>query len=194
MILRTSTCCLTSLVVLIGLNLAHQRAMSAQRNKPARSTPSVPKLADDAQAEASILMTALFAKCGDSYYYYHYDWHYTMADGDPIRIPEKPSYLSELKGVASSVRPDKLTPADKLNGLEWSGHLNIQCAAGREFRDGRWGPWRDDCGLVTRFAIGLTKRTQKPWEVSRHRDLNWFGKDFPPEPKPKCDALTASFQ
>lgn len=192
---RILTCIVAALMVPTALDSAQQRTNSNQGKRPTRTAAPTRPPDDDPQSEAKVLLSSLFTKCGDGYYFYHYNWSYGLGAGNPIRVDEKPSYLTELRGVTYSLSPDKLTTADKLNGLEWMGALDIRCEAGREFRDSRWSAWRDGCGIWGfRIFIGLTKKTGESWKISHGRDLNIFGKDFPPQPKPKCDNLTAPFQ
>lgn len=89
-------------------------------------------------SEASKVATEFWnvqlSKCGDDYYGFNSRYDYTG------RI-----VINQFKGVNSRLVSDKLTQADKLNGIEWKGRTKLSCSSMRTWTDqfGTWSDWRD---------------------------------------------------
>ena len=52
----------------------------------------------------------------------------------------------QYKGVTREVTMYKISPADKLNGLEWNGRVEFYCSVYRtmvDLKDPKWSDWKD---------------------------------------------------
>jgi hypothetical protein len=63
---------------------------------------------------------------------------------------------------------ERLSEADKLNGLEWRGHLAFLCTTYRVNHSGQWSEWKE--GGVFRFEFpgvdGMSvRKVKESWQV-----------------------------
>lgn len=145
-----------------------------------RSTPN-----SEAESKAGEYLERTVTRCGDG--------EYTIA-----RWGEKfygnlvqQSALLELKNPSPVVKETPLTPADKLNGIEWRGTLDVSAAAHRQYDEnvGRWSEWRDGVPQhpkVARSLIGLPDgefyKKNGRWSIDNMNEL--FA-----ERKPDCSKI-----
>jgi hypothetical protein len=96
---------------------------------------SCSSLSGEAGGKAQRFWAERFTKCGDSYYGVIFD---------AVSLTKR---ICEYKNVNFSVTADKLTEADKLNGVEWQGRAYmkwtlIRCF-GEPLKEGQWTKWQD---------------------------------------------------
>lgn len=130
--------------------------ISAAVIRPASGQTARP-LDAEARALALRVWEKEFLKCGASYYSYRGN-EYVDAHGRIIRVDEHGpkevppnEYLGivEYKTVSFSsvaVKPDQLSSADRLNGVQWKGEVMSPSFSVFRFRDrtyGEWHPWQD---------------------------------------------------
>ncbi len=109
---------------------------------PANATP---------QTAAQYLWNALLTKCGDAWLYGASNLHLTgsvLDDGNLTtsayaHLPKGQGPMWEYRGVTFGITSDTLSPADKLNGVEWEGTAGFHSTLWRERFDGVWGEWHD---------------------------------------------------
>jgi hypothetical protein len=73
--------------------------------------------------------------CGDRYFAYE------------NHLPMTPNHLYELKGPTFSIQSYDLSEANRLNGYQWSGLMEMNCTATRTYWDTEWTAW-GSCGRV----------------------------------------------
>lgn len=124
--------------LVVCLLMTNVQSLAAQRQKGSRPR-GIPT---EARAEANKLVGTYFKKCGDS--------HYVVVNRD----------LYEWKGFRFDLMPSKLSAADRLNGIEYSGIVRFWSDARRlwSYSNGqfRWGEWWK--GEPIPLAIALTKK------------------------------------
>jgi hypothetical protein len=110
--------------------------------------PSSPR-DEEAQKVAEQFWYSVLTKCGDSYY---------AKDNREIAGAELLTY--QFNEVSVTVSPDRLTEADRLNGVEWDGFAILRAKTSRSHLSG-WGPWRD--GSVFTGNSVILKRVNGRW-------------------------------
>jgi hypothetical protein len=110
---------------------------------------------NDVKSAADRLWAKLLTKCGDTYYTGGYsfgdDQHF---EGLGLPLFPKPTSddvtkaAAEFKGVSFVITTLNVTQADKLNGIEWSGILDLYSTAFRTKgpQDSGWGEWENGSG------------------------------------------------
>jgi hypothetical protein len=94
----------------------------------------------------------------------------------------------QYKGFSWKLKEDPLTEADRLNGIQWHGTLDIKARVYREysraFGDSEsWSAWRNFSGVKIQFV--LTK-AHGQWDVVPEDSLEPVGNEAP-----SCDELKA---
>lgn len=120
-------------LVLATLTMNAQTSRAAQR----------PNLDDEAKGVARRVLLRMLLRCGNSYYAYN---QYSGGDGieDVREIWPYFSEYRELDFTALALELIPLHPADRLNGIEWSGRVKLAKRPAfrtRENQNGDWGPW-----------------------------------------------------
>jgi hypothetical protein len=126
-----------------GIEESNQRAV-------APTPPPPPSLDDQAADEIRNIYGSIYAKCGDSYY--------RIETGMP------PTYR-QFKEVTFQAAPRALSEADRLNGVEWAGKVNVSsrfvrstfAQAGRQ----RWG----DYGVPAEVAHFSARKVKGNWQL-----------------------------
>lgn len=95
----------------------------------------------EAETKAQEYLERTVAKCGGGYY--------VKAERIDVRQGEltQEESLFQLTGQVAIIekRKEALTPADKLNHVEWVGAIRVMAVAHREYsRWSGWSSWRDD--------------------------------------------------
>jgi hypothetical protein len=131
-------------------------AMSVGVDRPARSQTTRP-LDAEARTLALRVWEKGLVKCGDSYYTYRRG-DYLDDRGRLMRVDEHGPRevhpndylgLAEYKGISFStvaVKPEPLSYADRLNGVQWKGDVMLPSFSVYRYRDrsyGKWQPWQD---------------------------------------------------
>ena len=65
-----------------------------------------------------------------------------LTEGDGAAAP----WLAEIKNPKFTVDADDVSQADKLNGIDWHGTVDMKWDAYRLFDRGRWTQWLDGGG------------------------------------------------
>lgn len=126
------------------------------------SLPGVSGSSADAEArrEAEKFWATQITKCGDSYF--------------RKEVLKKDNYVLyyQMKDTEILVTPNKVTEADRLNGIEWKGSTTFRPKATRVWgtEKGAWYEWKRGPGGVPELTYGL-KKVNGRWEVNteRHR-------------------------
>lgn len=131
------------------------------------------QLRREAEAEAQKWFESTVVKCGDEYYI-------SLIAARFVNIsPSSDSLeLYQLKNPHLRIREDEAprTDADRLNGVEWKGHVFIDTSAYRHYlSDGQWSDWNDGTPAISWIDIDsnesgairayIEKRNGK-WETS----------------------------
>jgi hypothetical protein len=109
-------------------------------------------LESEGQAVADKFFAGKIKTCGDSQYV---KWFWG---------PQRDTYWMEWKNFRLEVsKSDPITPADKLNGLEWSGSFKFTAdtARLRDDRDRQWGQWVNGSGCQ---CSGTLKKLKGQWQ------------------------------
>jgi hypothetical protein len=104
----------------------------------------------DARQQAAKYLESNFTKCGDSYYLL-----VRLSDSDGMF-----NGLYQLRGLTISLEPGRLSEADRLNGIEWTGAVEYKVRANRKYENGSWSEWRNGFFPFRPhpLVIGLVKR------------------------------------
>jgi hypothetical protein len=110
-----------------------------------------PKLSPDgeAEAEAQRYWNSILAKCGDSYY-----------ARDNRGTPGAERIIMQFKDVTFEVNELKITEAEKLNGIEWSGWAIFNTKVSRFYLT-KWESWRN--GAVFPVNTMLMRKEKGKW-------------------------------
>jgi hypothetical protein len=142
----------------------------------------------------------LLTKCGESYYYYVYE-PVTLLDGTKVNDRGR-GFLHEFRGIAFKLLPEPVSPAERLNGVQWKGHTYIEVTASRELEVKKRGPsvsflqysepiattngpvwsnikWSDKGGENVGESVSMTKVNNK-WVFQRVTTPG-LGVEFDPE-------------
>ncbi len=149
-------------VALIVIVPTAVRSQTSKRNVAnVQSAPGEIRLAPnaDAQAAARYVWDRLVTKCGESWVYNGSTLR--AADGKEDEVEKSIEYfrhtgarspddlvdplIYEYKGVTFQLIPESLSPADKLNGLEWRGIARLSSTVWRmgDSRVRSLGNWQD---------------------------------------------------
>src|ERR1700752_222982 len=101
-------CLIQPAVALGGQRATSQRPATARRSSSTQSRQAQPSpLFQEAYRQAEAALQAATTKCGDS----HYNYNSTT--------------IYQYKDVVVSLNESRLTEADRLNGIEWSGSAHF---------------------------------------------------------------------
>lgn len=119
-------CCILLLILTSIISFSCSREVKSQ-------------LRSEAEARAQNWWTESVARCGD-YNYLRVQW----SDFFMNNLVERDA-LFQFKPSFASVKEKTLTEADKLNGFEWEGTIQIPVVAHRyyDFRLNKWIGWLD---------------------------------------------------
>jgi hypothetical protein len=178
---------IVSALLMNGLGAWAQRKTTSKRGAQTQRSSAKPQGVEaQANAEATKLFNMFFTKCGDSYY------HYSYCCGLGEHPDPQYAQLQEWKGIAVRVASDKVTTADKLNGIQWSGNFYFDSEARRSYSysQRRWDPWNSN----DRIPLSLSKTDEKGWHIWEGcMGISLLGGRVPPDHKPTCETLTESF-
>ena len=111
-------------------------------------------LEGEAKKEAEQFWGKKFVKCGNS--------HYVYADGyaESTRAYADLAGIYQFKALSIILRPDSLTDADKLNGIEWKGKTEVTAKVSRHYNKNRggWQEWKEG---ISALQGGLTALMMK---------------------------------
>jgi hypothetical protein len=77
--------------------------------------------------------------------------------------------LVQLRNVSLTIEPLSISPADKLNGIQWIGIVSLRFVGRSNRYDGTEWTWHDDWSLVTK----LTRTTDGRWNPGRSTHLTF---------------------
>ena len=119
-------------------------------------------MVDEANDRARSFFDQRFTRCGDSVF--TNVWTYEL---QAYRV------LQFKNGDMSFDSTQRVTNAERLNGIEWKGSFGLFATAHRlRNTEGRWEPWEDfDRGLA-RWYFGVIKTTSG-WQVNPDRYSTW---------------------
>lgn len=151
---------------------------------PQRSTRASINSQTTPQAVAQVLWETILTKCGDSWFYYGLS--------SPGTRPENSNgwQLAEYRGVIFSLKPESISTAERMNGLQWLGHASMGASVHRTFgppveRGGVWSGWLDFGGL----GVTIIKRNGE-WIFDATGEFN---PDAFANHKLACGVATAPF-
>lgn len=130
----------TSTLIAVFLNTGCDKSPTPNQSSTStvKAATPLPPMSLDAQASAQAKehLESVWLKRGDLYY---------AVAGSGGQESLNPRRLVEAKGLSFQVQAIPLTPADKLNGLEWSGVVACQFTASRSkpLNSGAWGDWQN---------------------------------------------------
>jgi hypothetical protein len=139
-------------------SLARMASISRVHRRDRDGRGAAPKALDqEAQRFAAQYYGRYLTQCGEDYYLsYQYDG--------------KKPYIMQYHGLTTSVRPQNLTTADRLNGLEWAGFSQIKVEASRVYDltgrkwDLAWiSGWPNAWDLMARVTKERGKWTIEPY-------------------------------
>lgn len=113
----------------------------------------------EAQREAEKFWATQVTKCGDS----HFRKEVLLKKDDY-------ALLYEMKGPTVLVDANKVTEADRLNGIEWKGSTTFSPKASRVWgqESGSWFPWKKGAGNVPELTYGMRK-VKSVWSIDTER-------------------------
>jgi hypothetical protein len=83
----------------------------------------------EAQQEAEKYWGSLLTKCAGTIY-----------GKDNRRAVDQ---IYEFRDISIRIKPQSLSDADKMNGIEWSGNAYLDSKTSRILTGDKWGPWRE---------------------------------------------------
>ncbi len=100
------------------------------------------------------LWAKLLTKCGDTYYTGAYSFDdgrtFSLLEKDltvpgPMNSDDVAKAATEYKGASFVIAPVRVSQADKLNGIEWHGYMQVFSTTWRTRRltDGLWSDWQE---------------------------------------------------
>jgi hypothetical protein len=127
-------------------------ARTEPRKPPQTQQPVPPSLDQDAFDFAKKGFLEPWTQVGDSWFTW---WRYTES-GKTV------SLFIQIKGVTYKVKPERLSEAETLNGLEWRGRVDFFSRVYRiydQFPLGQqvpqWGDWRDGQAEIIEYRLYL---------------------------------------
>jgi hypothetical protein len=121
-------------------------------------TPSSP-IDAEAQREAEKFWATQVTKCGDSYYRKEI-------------LPKKDNYVLyfQMRDPEIVVTLNKVSEADRLNGIEWKGETSFSPKASRVWgtEKGAWYEWKPGMGNVPDLSYGMRKVSGQ-WKVNTEK-------------------------
>lgn len=132
--------------------------------------PSQPSLDDQALKQAKDTFENNWIKCGDSYF-----------NAEGIRMSQKAEKITQLKDVSFNLSKDPVSDVDRMNGLEWSGTVNVQAKAMREYYTEfkyPWDAWKQAAGPTITVRKG-----KSGW------DARYIANPIDRQRRPTCDEV-----
>jgi len=161
-------------------------SQSRESEKPVKKTVS--SLDEEARNAARLYWNSRITKCGSSYYTYGHngnEWEYVDAAGRLRRGPSgkevsfdeysPPVTFQEYKGALFSILEvyrDPISPADRLNGIEWQGGVRATAKSVWRYRNqagGGWDAWSDWYDAHS-LRVPLKKMRGQWFSVDGYRD------------------------
>lgn len=142
-----------ALVLIAAFGCKWSRNSNRETTQPATTaTPQTSALDNEAIATVKEFWEQHTTKCGDSYY-----------SSEDFRGMIT---IHEFKNVSFSARrTGPTTEADRLNGIEWKGNVEILTRLYRDNNEGTWSNWKERT-TGGGYQIGATKR-QSGWSVTQ---------------------------
>jgi hypothetical protein len=121
--------------------------------------PAGSRLDAEAKEEAEKFWATQTTRCGDSYYRKQI-------------LPEKDNYVLyfQMRDAEVVVTPNKVSEADRLNGIEWKGETSFRPKASRVWgtEKGAWYEWKPGMGNVPDLSYGMRKVNGR-WAVNTEK-------------------------
>jgi hypothetical protein len=131
----------------------------------------------EAKGEAEKFWATQITKCGD--------FHYRKQI-----LPEKDNYVLyfQMRNAGVVVSPNKVTEADRLNGIEWKGETSFRPEASRVWgtEKGAWYEWKPGMGNVPDLSYGMRKVNGK-WAVNTEK--SYVARGIIKYEPPKCSEI-----
>lgn len=138
----------------------------------------------EAENEAQKWWDATVTQCGEDYYA-RGEWIEELL---PMKFTKK-SGLFQLKNANFFVEnlSARITEADRLNGVEWTGEINVLASSHRQYDEEKkaWGLWSDGPpkfmnplqGKATPIFSNFLEKSNGQWKL------------VPPKGKPSCSEI-----
>jgi len=100
-------------------------------------------------------------------------------------------YFIQMGEVSCEIKQESITPADKLNGVEWIGMVEFHAKAKRQFKEGTgWLAWENLEGYSKEFIVYKILKINGKWETAKFERMD-FSHDksilnFYPGTAPDC--------